>query len=117
MDAVWGNHGVVSACPDCWNSEREDSWPDIEWMDYSRYSVDAPRRDSSGTGRWKGGDVALAVQGRDLHAWTLDSTSGENVEIYVSPREERRGSVGVRNLTTVKMVIYFSTRTTSGLAA
>lgn len=81
--------------------------PDARVDGFFRYSADAPHRDSSGTGSWKSRDVALASQGGDRHAWALGSTLGENVEIDTSPRAARRGSVGVGNLTMVKILFCF----------
>ncbi|CAM9999235.1 unnamed protein product [Sphacelaria rigidula] len=97
-----------AACPDCWAQSSGDAGGlAITRLKGWRYWRNAPRVESSGTGRWRGGDVQTAGKAGAEHGWALGEGRGEDVEIYVTPRAAANRSVGVGNITMARILYFF----------
>lgn len=94
-------------CPHCWRSDRGGGGLDVTSIDCASYSQDAPRIPSSGTGRWRGGNVKAAAGPGDRHSWAFGAEGGENVEVFTSPRAQAGGKTGVGHLSLVRMLYFF----------
>ena len=98
-------------CPDCWEKERD---ADIQSIDSqcSRYLMNAGRRNSSGLGRLRGGNVGTAGQVDDqLHDWSFGNGAGEDVEIFVNRAAANKPAPQLKpihDLKTSKLLYFFT---------
>ena len=116
---VWFAYGRVEGgalCverryPDCWEGGRDAVIQSID-IQYSRYLMDAGRRNSGGLGRLRGGNVRTPGQVDDQpHDWSLGNGAGEDVEIFVNRAAVNKPAAQLKHihdLITSKLLYFFA---------
>lgn len=100
-------------CPNCWEG-RADCLEHVD-ISCSRFTVNVPRRSSSGTGRIRGGDArAAALTGSLKDDWALGSGGGEDVEIWKYFNASSQPEVVPNRDLTCARVLYFFEHVANG---
>lgn len=96
-------------CPHCWSVPSGGVVQLTHTtLECSRYGHGASRMASSGSGRWKSGDVRSAEETVPADKeWALGNASGESVEVYATPKTRSHGLTGVGHLTLCKILYFF----------
>ena len=92
-------------CPRCWSNRGK---LDTRTVECSRFDHTAPKKASSGSGRWKGGNAKAAGTSAPSmeNEWDFGAYSGEDVEIHKG-KPPYRDDPTVSSLTMVKIVCFF----------
>ena len=62
---------------------------------------------TSGTGRWRGGNVRAAGAVDAPFDWAFGAGGGDDVEIYTTPKANRDGATCTPGLTIARILIFF----------
>ena len=92
-------------CPHCWPVKHRRLKKGL--IHCSRYVSGASPMATSGTGRWRGGNVRAAAAVDLPFDWAFGAGGGDDVEIYTTPKAKRDGATCTPGLTIARILYFF----------